>query len=89
VVRGHEVGREVVRLVAQQVAGAEERVTDDVRTECLVPDGDVGLPTLRLIRFAIGSYTLDGLAPGEWREVPTADAWRALGRSASEDRSRS
>jgi 23S rRNA pseudouridine2457 synthase len=49
----------------------------------------VGLPTLRLIRFAIGSYTLDGLAPGEWREVPTADAWRALGRSASEDRSRS
>jgi 23S rRNA pseudouridine2457 synthase len=49
----------------------------------------VGLPTLRLIRFAIGSYTLDGLAPGEWREVPTAEAWRALRRSASEDRSRS
>ena len=49
----------------------------------------VGLPTLRLIRFAIGSYTLDGLAPGEWREVPTAEAWRALGRSATEHRSRS
>ncbi|MEE4161112.1 MAG: pseudouridine synthase [Woeseiaceae bacterium] len=41
----------------------------------------VGLPTLRLIRFAIGPYTLDGLAPGEWREVSTTDAWRALGRS--------
>ncbi len=28
----------------------------------------VGLPTLRLVRIAIGPYTLDGLAPGEWRE---------------------
>lgn len=24
-------------------------------------------PTLRLIRYAIGTYTLQGLAPGEWR----------------------
>lgn len=29
----------------------------------------VGLPTLRLIRYAIGEWTLDGLAPGEWREL--------------------
>ena len=29
----------------------------------------VGLPTLRLIRYAVGDWTLDGLAPGEWREV--------------------
>ena len=28
----------------------------------------VGLPTLRLIRRAIGPYALDGLAPGAWRE---------------------
>jgi 23S rRNA pseudouridine2457 synthase len=27
----------------------------------------VGLPTLRLIRYAIGPWTLDGLAPGAWR----------------------
>ena len=27
----------------------------------------VGLPTLRLIRAAIGPYTLDGLAPGSWQ----------------------
>ena len=26
----------------------------------------VGLPTLRLVRMAIGPYTLDGLAPGTW-----------------------
>ena len=30
----------------------------------------VGLPTLRLIRHRIGRWTIDGLAPGEWREVP-------------------
>lgn len=29
----------------------------------------VGLPTLRLIRIAIGPHRLDGLAPGQWREV--------------------
>lgn len=29
----------------------------------------VGLPTLRLIRIAIGTHTLDGLAPGQWRRV--------------------
>ena len=29
----------------------------------------VGFPTLRLIRYAIGEWTLDGLAPGEWREI--------------------
>ena len=28
----------------------------------------VGLPTLRLVRAAIGPHTLDGLAPGTWRE---------------------
>lgn len=29
----------------------------------------VGLPTLRLVRWAVGDWTLDGLAPGEWREA--------------------
>ena len=29
----------------------------------------VGHPTLRLIRFAVGDWTLNGLAPGEWREI--------------------
>jgi len=34
----------------------------------------VGFPTLRLIRYAIGEWTLDGLAPGEWREVTPSRA---------------
>jgi 23S rRNA pseudouridine2457 synthase len=29
----------------------------------------VGFPTLRLIRWAIGPYSLEGLQPGQWREV--------------------
>jgi 23S rRNA pseudouridine2457 synthase len=29
----------------------------------------VGLPTLRLVRVSIGPYRIDGLAPGQWREV--------------------
>lgn len=34
----------------------------------------VGFPTLRLVRASIGPCSLDGLAPGAWREGP-ADAW--------------
>ncbi len=30
----------------------------------------VGLPTLRLVRVRIGPWSLDGLQPGGWREVP-------------------
>ncbi|RYD92171.1 MAG: pseudouridine synthase [Sphingomonadales bacterium] len=29
----------------------------------------VGLPTLRLIRWRIGDWSLDGLEPGKWREA--------------------
>lgn len=29
----------------------------------------VGHPTLRLIRWRVGDWTLEGLAPGEWREA--------------------
>ncbi|MCU0767702.1 MAG: pseudouridine synthase [Gammaproteobacteria bacterium] len=29
----------------------------------------VGLPTLRLVRVAVGDWRLDDLAPGAWREV--------------------
>lgn len=29
----------------------------------------VGCPTLRLIRYAMGNYTLDSLANGEWRDA--------------------
>lgn len=37
----------------------------------------VGHPTLRLIRWAVGRWTLAGLAPGQWREVDVREALRA------------
>lgn len=38
----------------------------------------VGLPTLRLIRCSIGPWSLEGLRPGESREIETDDAWAQL-----------
>ncbi|AUM73091.1 pseudouridine synthase [Paracoccus jeotgali] len=29
----------------------------------------VGLPTLRLVRWSVADWTLDGLAPGQWRQA--------------------
>jgi pseudouridine synthase len=37
----------------------------------------VGFPTLRLVRVAVGPILLDGLRPGEWREL-TPEERRAL-----------
>lgn len=34
----------------------------------------IGLPTLRLIRVAIGGWSLEGLAPGQWRELKVGAA---------------
>ena len=30
----------------------------------------VGFPTLRLIRYSMGEYTLGDLQPGQWKEIP-------------------
>jgi 23S rRNA pseudouridine2457 synthase len=38
----------------------------------------VGLPTLRLVRHAIGPWSLDDLACGETRRVTNEKAWRRL-----------
>jgi len=31
-----------------------------------------GYPTLRLIRFSVGSWTIENLAPGQWRRTPSS-----------------
>jgi 23S rRNA pseudouridine2457 synthase len=49
----------------------------------------VGYPTLRLLRVAVGPFTLDGLPPGAWREVdipPELLSGREAPRSASRAR---
>jgi 23S rRNA pseudouridine2457 synthase len=38
----------------------------------------VGHPTLRLVRVAVGPWSIEGLQPGEWRELPRAEAERQL-----------
>lgn len=40
----------------------------------------IGFPTLRLIRWAVGEWTLDGLAPGQWREIVQQKPAGASGR---------
>jgi len=35
----------------------------------------VGFPTLRLVRARMGQVKVDGLAPGEWREIDAASPW--------------
>lgn len=45
----------------------------------------VGLPTLRLVRVAIGPLTLEGLRPGEWRFVSAAEM-RVLHKALQEAR---
>jgi 23S rRNA pseudouridine2457 synthase len=41
----------------------------------------VGLPTLRLVRAAIGHVHINGLASGEWREIDPTAPWMATPRS--------
>ncbi|HZV53434.1 MAG TPA: pseudouridine synthase [Rhodocyclaceae bacterium] len=41
----------------------------------------VGHPTLRLIRWAVGPWTLEGLAPGQWQESPLRPPARQPGRA--------
>ncbi|MGB5332890.1 MAG: pseudouridine synthase [Woeseiaceae bacterium] len=38
----------------------------------------VGLPTLRLIRYSVGPWSLAGLQPGESRQISNEEAWKAL-----------
>ena len=37
---------------------------------------NVGFPTLRLVRAAVGRVSVDGLEPGTWREIDPTAPWR-------------
>jgi len=41
----------------------------------------VGLPTLRLIRWSVGPWSIEGLAPGQWREVDQHEVQRFMTRT--------
>ncbi|MRI32062.1 pseudouridine synthase [Endozoicomonas sp. OPT23] len=38
----------------------------------------VGFPTLRLIRYSIGDWRLDGIHSGDWQEVPVPESMKQL-----------
>ena len=45
------------------------RITEGKNRQVRRMTAAVGLPTLRLIRWRIGDWSVEGLAPGEWREL--------------------
>ncbi len=49
----------------------------------------VGFPTLRLIRYAIGPITLDGLGSGEYAPVDEQQLWQLFPKSAGKTASKS
>lgn len=49
----------------------------------------IGHPTLRLIRWSVGPWTLAGLEPGAWRDVPTQEIAGFLGSRSAVQRQRS
>jgi 23S rRNA pseudouridine2457 synthase len=48
----------------------------------------VGFPTLRLVRAAIGAVRIEGLAPGEWREIDARAPWSRARREREVPRHR-
>ncbi|OLI40763.1 pseudouridine synthase [Xanthomonas oryzae] len=55
-------------------AWLELRITEGRNRQVRRMTAAVGLPTLRLVRVAIGDWRLDMLAPGQWRVEETASA---------------
>ncbi len=43
---------------------------------------NIGYPTLRLLRIAIGAWRLDGIAPGTWRAIPVPPGMLQRAKSA-------
>ena len=50
-------------------AWIEVRISEGRNRQVRRMTAAVGLPTLRLVRWKIGDWTVDGLPPGEWRDA--------------------
>jgi 23S rRNA pseudouridine2457 synthase len=54
---------------AQPTSWIEIQLTEGKNRQVRRMTAYVGFPTLRLIRYAIGAATVNGIAPGEWRLI--------------------
>lgn len=52
------------------------RLTEGKNRQVRKMTAAVGFPTLRLVRFSIGKLTLEGLMPGEYREVKLSEVFQ-------------
>ena len=54
---------------AQPTSWIEIQLTEGKNRQVRRMTAHVGFPTLRLIRYAIGAATVDGILPGEWQMI--------------------
>ena len=64
------------RRVHIPTAWLELKLTEGKNRQVRRMTAKIGYPTLRLIRWAVGPWTLAGLAPGQWREADIPEIWR-------------
>ena len=56
------------------------RITEGRNRQVRHMTAAVGLPTLRLIRYEVGSWSMAGLPPGEWRAASAAECTMSTNR---------
>ncbi len=62
----------------------ELKITEGKNRQVRRMTAAIGHPTLRLIRYAIGDWTLADLAPGQWQETPAPVLTPAMLKSADD-----
>lgn len=58
----------------------EIRITEGKNRQVRRMTAKVGYPTLRLVRWSVGPWTLAGLAPGQWRILEAADRVNSIAK---------
>ena len=59
-----------VRARPSPIAGCRLTIREGRNRQVRRMTAAIGHPTLRLVRWRIGDWTVEGLAPGEWRAIP-------------------